>query len=103
MDEETPARKALAAVGETAQSVTGLPEEFGPFSSIEVTLGRGHPPTIFMEYEDSAGAYHHREFEIDLKTMREEDADDLILRPSRRVGEPFVDFFEDHGPFEVRK
>lgn len=56
-----------------------------------------------MEYEDSAGCYHHREFEIDQKTMHAEGADDVILRPKQRIGDPFVEFFEENGPFDVRR
>ena len=103
MDEHTPARKALAAVGESASAVTGMPSEYRQLSNIEVTLGRGHPETLFMEYEDSAGAYHHREFEIDRDTMREEKPEYIILRPTRRVGDVFVEYLENNGPFDVRR
>lgn len=103
MDEENPVRQALAAVGVSGKKVTGLPDEHHTFSDIEVTIEHSATPCIHMEYEDSAGAYHHRRFEIDMETMQAEDSDDLILRPQRRTGDPFVTFFEENGPFDVRR
>lgn len=102
MDDETPARKGLAAAGVSASAVSDFPEEWHTFEDIKVTIDHTNQ-VIDMEYEDSAGAYHHRAFEIDMDTMRDEQSEDIILRPQRRSGDPFVSFFEENGPFDVRK
>ena len=102
MDDETPARKGLAAANVTARAVSGFPDEYHTFHDIKVTVDYTNQ-IIDMEYEDKHGGYHHRAFEIDTETMREEQSDDVILRPQRRAGDPFVEFFEEHGPFDVRK
>ena len=85
--------------------VEGMPSSFENFSDIEVTLAGDE---IYMEYEDSAGAYHMMEFQI-LRDHRGsvggDDENEIVLQPQRPglVGPPHRDFFEQNGPFKVKR
>jgi len=105
MVEDTPVRTGIAGSGNPIQTiVTGLPSEFKIFSKIEVTVS---DETMYMEYEDSEGAYHMMEFKIKMDFL-ESDFDEtdspLVIEPVRPglIGPPHKKFFEENGPVKVQ-
>lgn len=106
MVRDTPVRDGISNSAVPILTVVeGMPSSFEGFSDIEVTLSGD---VIYMEYEDSAGAYHMMEFQI-LRDHRgdagEEAEDEIVLKPQRPglVGPPHRKFFEENGPFKVER